>query len=77
MKIDGNIMVADLLEYDDRCEEVFEKFGLKCNECSGAKTETLDEAAFGHGIDPDSLKREFEKLIEEIEKEKNPENNKK
>ncbi len=70
MKINGKTIIAEILNYDDRCEQVFEKFGLKCNECSGAVSETIDEAAIGHCIDVEKLKEELAELIEQIEKEK-------
>lgn len=70
MNINGKTIIADILDYDDRCEQVFEKFGLKCNECSGAVSETIDEAAIGHCIDGEKLKKELINLIEEIKKEK-------
>ncbi|MGC2873501.1 DUF1858 domain-containing protein [Ihubacter sp. rT4E-8] len=51
MKITEGMKVCDILNMDDRLEEVFEKHGMLCLGCPGAASETLKEAAEGHGID--------------------------
>ena len=50
MKITEGMKVCDILNMDDRLEEVFEKHGMLCLGCPGAASETLKEAAEGHGL---------------------------
>ena len=59
MKITEDMMVCDILGIDDKLEAVFESHGLLCLGCPGAVSETLREAADGHGIDAAALDRDL------------------
>lgn len=59
MKITEDMLVCDILNIDDKLEAVFERHGLLCLGCPGAVSETLREAADGHGIDADALIRDL------------------
>lgn len=62
MAFTENTKVCEVLDTDERLEAVFEKHGLLCLGCPGAVSETLKEAAEGHGID-------VTKLLEDLNKE--------
>lgn len=66
MKITEDMMVCDILDIDDRLEAVFERHGLLCLGCPGAASETLREAADGHGIDAEALVSDLNREIREI-----------
>ncbi len=45
--------------------EVFQRHGLGCVGCMIASGETLGEGISAHGLDPDTIINEINKLIEE------------
>ena len=45
----------EILDMDDRIADVLGSYGLDCQNCSGAQSETLEEAAKGHGVALDDL----------------------
>ena len=61
--ITKDMKICDILDIDDRYEKVLEDHGLLCNGCPGAFTESLAEAADGHGVDVDRLLNDLNKEI--------------
>jgi hybrid cluster-associated redox disulfide protein len=59
MKITENMLLSEILEMDPDPTDVFFRHGLNCVGCPGAQSESLKEAAEGHGI---NLKRLIEDL---------------
>jgi len=53
--IHKDLLVSDVLESFEGVGEVFKVFGMNCMGCAKAKTETLEQAANGHGADLDKL----------------------
>ncbi len=53
--ITKDMNVSEVLDMDDRYEEIFAKYYLTCAGCPGAMMETLEQAAEGHGIDLEKL----------------------
>ena len=53
--ITRDMKVIEVINLGENHERVFEKYRLDCVRCSGARTETLEEAAKGHGIDLEAL----------------------
>ena len=47
--------VFEVLEMDEKYEEIFAKHLLTCAGCPGAQMETLEQAAEGHGISLEKL----------------------
>ncbi len=45
----------EILEMDERIADILASYGLDCQNCSGAQSETLEEAAKGHGVALDDL----------------------
>ena len=48
--ITKEMTVSQVLEMGEIYEKVFQKYLLTCPGCPGAMTETLEEAAKGHGL---------------------------
>lgn len=65
MKITENMLLSDILEMDPDPTEVFLRHGLNCLGCPGAQSESLKEAAEGHGIDLTKLINDLNKFIED------------
>ncbi len=59
--ITKELTVSEVLEMGDCYQQVFEKYLLTCAGCPGAYSETLEEAAKGHGIS-------LEKLLDDLNK---------
>ncbi|HML35969.1 MAG TPA: DUF1858 domain-containing protein [Bacillota bacterium] len=59
MKITENMLLNEILEMDPDPTDVFLRHGLNCLGCPGAQSESLREAAEGHGIN-------LEKLIDDL-----------
>lgn len=57
--ITKEMTVSQVLDMGESYEEIFQKYLLTCSGCPGAASETLEEAAKGHGVD-------LEKLLEEL-----------
>lgn len=57
--ITKDMTVSEVLEMDDKYEDIFAKHLLSCAGCPGAQMETLEQAAEGHGI-------ELEKLLADL-----------
>jgi hydrid cluster protein-associated redox disulfide domain len=59
MIITEEMLVCDIIDMNEKLEEVFMKHNLPCLGCPGAMQETLKEAAEGHGIDINALLRDL------------------
>ncbi len=64
MKITENMLLSDILEMDPDPTDVFLRHGLNCLGCPGAQSESLKEAAEGHGIDLTKLIKDLNEFIE-------------
>ncbi len=67
MKITEEMLVCEILDLDDELEAVFKRHGLLCLGCPGAVSETLREAADGHGIDIDALLSDLNRQVQRKE----------
>lgn len=54
-KITKNMTIADVLEQNEKLQEVLMGFGMHCFSCPCALAETLEEAAEVHEIDVNLL----------------------
>ena len=64
MTVTENMKVCDVLEMNGSLEEIFLKHGLNCVGCPGANSETIKEAAAGHGIQLSLLLAAINKALE-------------
>lgn len=53
--ITKDMLVIDILDMGEKYGRVFERHLLTCAGCSGAATETLEDAAESHGINLEAL----------------------
>jgi len=62
-KITKKIKFSELMEkYPESIEVLFDK-GMHCVGCGMASQENLEEGCIAHGIDPDEIVMEINKLI--------------
>ena len=59
MKITETMLLNDIFDLHPELANIFSRHGLNCIGCAGANSETLREAAEGHGIN-------LAKLLEDL-----------
>ena len=65
MKVNENMLLNDILDMEPDPTNVFLRHGLPCLGCPGARSESLKEAAEGHGIDLKKLMDDLNEFLEE------------
>lgn len=55
LNITKDTTIGELLESAPETAPVLMEVGMHCLGCPASQAETLEEAAFVHGLDPDSL----------------------
>lgn len=64
MKVNGDMIISDVLNMDKGTVPIFFKNGLHCLGCVMASGETIEEACAVHGIDCDQLLWELNNFFE-------------
>lgn len=68
-KITKDMLIGEIIELDQRLIAVLMMAGMHCVGCPASQGESLEEAAFVHGIDPDELAEElnehYERFLQE------------
>lgn len=54
--------IMEALQADPRARDVFVAFGMGCIGCMGVSMETIEDGAKMHGIDPETVLAELNKL---------------
>jgi len=63
-KISKDMLIGELLQMDPDMAGVLVSGGMHCVGCPSAQSETLEEAAIVHGIDPELLVTKINTFIE-------------
>ena len=63
--ITKHMRMNEILDMDDKIADILMFYGLDCQNCSGAQSETLEEAAKGHAVDLKELIAALNKSISE------------
>ena len=63
-KITKEMSIIDVEQQHPETLEVFQNFGLGCIGCAAARFENLEAGAKVHGIDPEVMVEELNKVIE-------------
>ena len=66
-KITKDMIISDIIAIDERTVPILMMAGMHCIGCPSAQGETLEEAAFVHGIDADELTDLVNQKLEEFE----------
>ncbi len=64
-KVTKDMGILEIVQNHPESLEVFQKYGMGCIGCAAARFENLEAGAKVHGIDPDAMVADINKLIEE------------
>lgn len=62
-KITKEMGIIEIVQSHPEVLEVFQKYGMGCIGCAAAHFENLEAGAKVHGIDPDEMVAEMNKII--------------
>ena len=63
-KITKDMIIGDILKMDPEMASVLVAGGMHCVGCPSAQAETIEEAAFVHGIEPEVLVARVNAFVE-------------
>ena len=58
-----DMSMMEALQADPRAKDVFAAYGMGCIGCMGVSTESIEDGAKMHGIDPSAVVGELNKLV--------------
>ena len=64
MKVTKDMIIADVLEMDAGTAPIFLANGMHCLGCPSSMGESIEDACFVHGMDPDKLMEELNDYFE-------------
>ncbi|HIU03600.1 MAG TPA: DUF1858 domain-containing protein [Candidatus Onthocola gallistercoris] len=67
-QVTKDTMIGDLLRIDAGVAPILMGIGMHCLGCPSSQGETIEEAAWVHGIDPTALVEEINKFLARNEK---------
>ncbi len=62
--VSKDITIGELLSLDMGCAPILMSAGMHCIGCPASQMETIEEAAFVHGLDPDELLEELNAYLD-------------
>ena len=63
VQVTKDMFIKDVLEVDRELAAILLGHGMRCVGCPSAASETLEEAAAVHGLDPDELLEEMNSFL--------------
>ncbi|GAB4345736.1 MAG: DUF1858 domain-containing protein [Candidatus Abyssubacteria bacterium] len=63
MKITKDMKIAEVMRNYPPSRPVLRKYILACTKCGGSSTESIERGAKMHGVDPDALVEELNRVI--------------
>ena len=70
-KITKKMSFGEVLRKYPQTVKTFFSYGMHCFGCAIAEDETIEQGALAHGVSPDELVEELNKVVSEEVKEKN------
>lgn len=58
-----DMSIMEALQADPRARDVFTAYGMGCIGCMGVSMESIEDGAKMHGIDPEAVMAELNKLV--------------
>jgi len=58
-----DMSILEALQADPRARDIFTAYGMGCLGCMGVSLESIEEGAKMHGIDPDVVLAELNRLV--------------
>lgn len=69
-KVDKSMIISELIQLDENLIYILMREGMHCVGCPSAQMETLEEAAYVHGMDPDVLVARLNEFLGAVEADK-------
>ena len=69
-KVDKSMIINELIQIDENLIYILKREGMHCIGCPSAQKETLEEAAYVHGMDPDVLVARLNEFLGAMEADK-------
>lgn len=63
VQVSKDMIIADIIKVDENLVGLLMEAGMHCIGCPSAQGESLEEAAFVHGINPDALVNELNAFL--------------
>lgn len=57
--------IMEAIQADPRARDIFAAHGLACTGCMGVSLESIEDGAKMHGIDPDAILADLNKLADQ------------
>ena len=70
VKVDKSMIIGDLIKLDENLIYILMREGMHCIGCPSSQMETLEEAAYVHGMDPDTLVARLNEFLSAMEESK-------
>ncbi len=64
MKAELSSKIGDILDADRSTAQYFLNMGMHCLGCPSARSETIEQACFAHGVDADELIESINKHLQ-------------
>lgn len=64
-KIAKNMLISEVLEVDDDIASILIQNGMGCIFCPASQMESVEEACFVHGIDPDDIIEQVNEYLQD------------
>lgn len=58
-----DMSIMEALQADPRARDVFSAYGMGCIGCMGVSMESIEDGSKMHGIDPEAVLAELNKLV--------------
>ena len=68
-KISKDMIISDLIQVDPNIVAILMRAGMHCIGCPSAQMETVEEAAYVHGIEPELLITRVNAFVDAQDKE--------
>ena len=69
-KVEKSMIISELIQLDENLIYFLMREGMHCVGCPSAQMETLEEAAYVHGMDPDTLVARLNEFLSAMEENK-------
>ena len=69
-KVEKSMIISELIQLDENLIYILMREGMHCVGCPSAQMETLEEAAYVHGMDPDVLVARLNEFLGAMEADK-------
>ena len=69
-KVNKSMIINELIQLDENLIYILMREGMHCVGCPSSQMETLEEAAYVHGMDPDVLVARLNEFLGAMEADK-------